>query len=73
MDDPVRNYRKLQRMADYLCGKIENRSIDLETANRLESQIREMAAGYFPDKITLYEMIYASRFERLTEQYLRTD
>ncbi len=72
MEDSNEKYRKLQRMADYLCRKIENRSIDVETVQQATSRIRETALEYFPDRAELFEMVYASRFKRLSEQHLLT-
>ncbi|GEM_PF-6288616 len=64
------NYKRLQKMVDYLCRKIENKAIDIETAENMEIRIRERAHSYFPDKDDLYRMIYASRIKRLVDQYL---
>ena len=64
------NYRKMQRMVDYLCRKIENRSIDARTIDKAAQRIRSVAEENFPDKMELFDMIYVSRFNRLREQYL---
>lgn len=64
------NYRKMQRMVDYLCRKIENKSIDKTTVDKAALRIREVAQKHFPDKMDTFDMIYISRFNRLCEQYL---
>ncbi|MBD3234122.1 MAG: hypothetical protein GF315_10415 [candidate division Zixibacteria bacterium] len=63
-------YRRMQRMVDYLCRKIENRTIEPDAADKMERRIKAFAETHFADKLELYEMIYTSRFKRLKEQYL---
>ena len=61
--------RTLQRQADRICEMIvsgEMPQIDIEIQ---QAALREMAARMFPDKHTLYQLIYESRFRRLWQQF----
>jgi hypothetical protein len=73
MDNEYKTYKKLQRLVDYLCGKIENRSIDGPTAALMASKIKVIALKSFPDKSELFDMVYGARFKRLSDQYLSPD
>ncbi|MCP4632382.1 MAG: hypothetical protein GY855_05610 [candidate division Zixibacteria bacterium] len=70
MDKEYQNYRKLQHHVDNLCRKIEDRAIDIDTVKLIAEKIRKIAERDFPDKTELFDMIYSSRFKRLSELYL---
>ena len=62
-------YRRFQRRVDRLCFLIvatdlPDRDIAIE---RLF--LRTEAARLFPEKFSLYDMLYESRFRRLVEQF----
>ena len=62
-------YRRLLRRVDRLCflivaSDISQRDIDIE---RLF--LRTEAARLYPDKLSVYDMLYESRFRRLVEQF----
>ena len=61
--------RALQRQADRICEMIvsgEAQQIDIEIQ---QAALREAVARTFPDKQTLYQLIYESRFRRLWQQF----
>ena len=68
-DEEEENIRKLQRMVDRVCSLIvasDYPEVDIE----LEiEKVRERCRQLFPDKTDLFEMIYASRFKRLWDQF----
>jgi len=62
-------YRRFQRRVDRLCFLIvatdtSEREIDIERLH-----LRTEAARLFPEKFSLYDMLYESRFRRLLEQF----
>ena len=62
-------YRIFQEHVDRLCFLIvasncSDREIDIEKLH-----LRVQAMRLFPDKISLYDLIYESRFRRLREQF----
>jgi len=62
-------YRELQRAADrvsFLIVATDYPRIDIEIERR---NLRELCRRLFPDKLELFEMIYAARFSRLWEQF----
>lgn len=67
--DPEHRTQELQKQADRICSRIldeEYPDIDVEIAI---ANLREQAVEWFPDREELFEMIYASRFERLRQQF----
>lgn len=62
---------EIQRAASRICQMILDDSypeVDIEIAKR---KLRERVAELFPEKLSLYEMIYEARFKRLWEQFRR--
>jgi hypothetical protein len=62
-------YRELQRAADrvsFLIVASDYPRIDIEIEHR---NLRELCRRLFPDKLELFEMIYAARFSRLWGQF----
>ena len=60
---------EIQEGASRICRMILDEScpeVDIEIA---KGKLRERAADLFPDKISVYEMIYEARFRRLWEQF----
>lgn len=69
MADPRERMREVQRMADRVCTLILSSDlapIDIEIE---KSKVRERCLELYPDREDLYEMIYESRFQRLSEQF----
>ena len=67
MADPRERMREVQRMADRVCVLIlssELAAIEIE-----KSKVRQRCLELYPDQEDLYEMIYESRFQRLSEQF----
>ena len=69
MTGTEQEYRRFQRRVDRLCFLIvasdyPEREIAIE---RL--YLRTEAARLFPEKFSLYDMLYESRFRRLHEQF----
>jgi len=63
---------EIQQAASRICQMILDDScpeVDIEIA---KSKLRERVATLFPDKISVYEMIYEARFKRLWEQFRKT-
>ena len=63
---------EIQQAANRICQMILDDScpdVDIEIA---KSNLRERAAELFPDKTSVYEMIYESRFKRLWEQFRKS-
>ena len=61
--------QEIQEGAGRICQMILDEScpdVDIEIA---KAGLRERAARLFPDKLSLYEMIYEARFKRLWEQF----
>ena len=59
----------LQRQADRVCVLIlrsDYPDVDVAIAR---ANLRELAEQLFPDRLSLYDMIYESRFDRLIEQF----
>ena len=62
-------YGKLQRAADriaFLIVATDYPRIDIEIEQR---NLKELCRRMFPDKLRLFDMIYAARFRRLWEQF----
>jgi hypothetical protein len=60
---------RLQRMADRVASMIVTSSCsDLDCA-LAERELRMECLSLFPDRMDLYDRIYASRFRRLREQF----
>ena len=60
---------RLARAADHVCSLIlieEYPRIDIEIER---SNLRQLALELFPDRESLYDMVYESRFDRLVEQF----
>jgi hypothetical protein len=62
-------YRNFQHYVDRLCFLIvasdcSEREIDIERLH-----LRVQAMKLFPEKISLYDLVYESRFRRLREQF----
>lgn len=65
-EDPV---EALRRMADRVASMIVTSSVpDLECAIA-EREVRMEFLVRMPDRMALYEMVYAARFRRLREQF----
>lgn len=62
-------FEEIQKRADDICLKIvsgEYSKVDLEIA---KESLRDLCGRYFPEKMYLFDMLYASRFKRLWEQF----
>ena len=69
METTEETYRTFQRRVDRLCFLIvasncTEREIDIERLH-----LRVQAQRLFPGKMSLYDLIYESRFRRLREQF----
>ena len=62
-------YRRLQRRADRLCFLIVATDIPEREVNIERLFLRTEAARLFPEKLSLYDMLYESRFRRLWQQF----
>lgn len=69
MNTRRRRMQELQRMADRVCVLIlssDLTAIDIEIE---KNKVRERCLELYPDREQLYEMVYESRFQRLSEQF----
>ena len=63
---------EIQRSASRICQMILDDSypqVDIEIA---EAKLRDRVAELFPDKLSVYEMIYEARFKRLWDQFRKS-
>ena len=64
--------REIQQEASRICQMILDDAcpeVDIEIA---KSKLRDRAAELFPDKLSVYEMIYEARFNRLWQQFRKS-
>jgi hypothetical protein len=61
--------QELQRMADRVCVLILSSDLPAIDIEIEKNKVRERCLELYPDRGELYEMIYASRFDRLWEQF----
>ena len=59
---------QLKQRVDELCEKIKA-GISLEKFFQQEKRLRGYCYRLFPEKISLYDLIYRSRFRRIWEQF----
>ena len=64
---------QLQRMADRVCVMILSSDLPAIDIEIEKNKVRERCLEMYPDRETLYEMIYESRFQRLWEQFRQAD
>lgn len=60
---------EIQQAASRICQMILDDScpeVDIEIA---KAKLRDRVAELFPDKLSVYEMIYEARFQRLWDQF----
>jgi hypothetical protein len=69
VDDPRQTMRELQRMADRVCVLILSSDLPAIDIEIEKNKMRERCLELYPDREELYEMIYESRFQRLSEQF----
>ena len=60
---------ELQREADRICGHILRGDLPDVDVEILKSNLRQQFEIHFPDKMSLYDMVYEARFKRLKEQF----
>ncbi|MBI4115545.1 MAG: hypothetical protein HY447_03110 [Candidatus Omnitrophica bacterium] len=63
--------REIQQEASRICQMILDENcpeVDIEIA---KAKLKDRVVELFPDKLSLYEMIYEARFKRLWEQFRR--
>ena len=64
-------YRNFQRRVDRLCVLIVASDCSDHEIRIERLHLRVQAATLFPKKLPLYDMVYESRFDRLSEQFRR--
>jgi len=68
-EDERKKAIEIQRGAQVVCLMILDENtpeVDIEIA---KGKLKEKVQSLFPDKVSVYEMIYESRFKRLWEQF----
>jgi hypothetical protein len=73
MPDPREPMQEVQRMADRVCTLILSSDLPAIDIEIEKNKVRERCVELYPDREHLYEMIYASRFERLWDQFRGQD
>lgn len=64
---------KIQREAQEICQMIlDERAQNVDIEIRIQN-LEEEVTRLFPDKINIYKMIYEARFNRLWEQFRRSE
>ena len=64
--------KALKELVDKTCGQIENGDLSEPEAKELINKTRQEAEQLIPDDMDKFDMIYAARFERLVDQFIRT-
>jgi hypothetical protein len=60
----------LRSIVDKVCAAIIDGKLDREEAEREIANVRKKASLLIPDMMATYDLIYASRFKRLVEQFI---
>ncbi len=60
----------LRELVDSACAEIEGGRLDRQEATVLAQRVRRQAQEIIPDLMDKFDLIYASRFERLIAQYI---
>ncbi len=69
MDDAREVMREVQRMADRVCTLILSSDLPAIDIEIEKNKVRERCLELYPDRESLYDMVYESRFQRLSEQF----
>jgi len=69
-DEKVSTIRDL---VDELCNRIMNRELDLNQSQLEAEKIREQAKILIPEQMDKFDLIYKSRLQRLTQQFLTNE
>ena len=64
-----RRVRYLGRLADVVCAFLAQGRPSLLESCRMLQVVREEALRLFPDKASVYELVYQPRFSRLVTQH----
>jgi len=64
---------ELKRMADDVCLLILHTDLPEIDIQIQINEVRRRCEQLFPDRLSLFEMVYASRFRRLMEQWHEND
>ena len=62
----------LKKLVDRTCEDIESGDLTEEKARQLVVDTRREAEQLIPDDMDKYDLIYGARFERLIEQYIKS-
>lgn len=60
---------ELKRLADEVCMLILHTDLPAVDIEIRIDQVRQRCEELFPDRLDLFEMVYASRFRRLMQQW----
>ncbi|UCG10955.1 MAG: hypothetical protein JSU72_10270 [Deltaproteobacteria bacterium] len=63
--------KKLQKLVDEACEKIRNGKLTLGEARKEAALVRLKAEKLIPFDMDKFDLIYAPRFKRLIDQFLR--
>ena len=69
MDARRERMRQLQRMVDRVCFLILSNDLPAIDIEIEKNKVRERCLELYPDREWLFDMIYASRFDRLWRQF----
>ncbi len=60
---------EVQRMADRVCTLILSSDLPAIDIEIEKNKVRERCLELYPDRESLYDMVYESRFQRLWQQF----
>ena len=60
----------IKTIVDAVCDQIRFGGLNREEAERLARSTRAQVESIAPDKMEVYDLIYASRFRRLMDQFI---
>ncbi len=68
--DEEQKLDSLRELVDSACEEITRGRLDRQEATVLAQRVRRQAQEIIPDLMDKFDLIYASRFERLISQYI---
>ena len=64
---------QIKRIVDEAAGRISSGELGYEEAAQLAESVRAQVEKIVPDMMDTYDLIYAARFRRLIDQFVRHD
>ena len=70
LEEEEHKLERLRELVDSACEEIIRGRLDRQEATVLAQRVRRQAHEIIPDLMDKFDLIYASRFERLISQYI---